>query len=140
MAKTIKRKRMYRTWYGETIKQIFEKFVRPALSKLLVHADERDLNEGMRRYFHTDTRSIYFARIKEAFDIPGTAWIDGHPGFKATGGRSYKSYPRTVVPGDDVVVRIDLTYNEVDIEFNENVFTMPLRAWAKIEGKVELIG
>jgi hypothetical protein len=49
---------IYRTYYGETIKKIYEKFVGPAITQLLVHAEEASFHEGLKRFFHEDTRTV----------------------------------------------------------------------------------
>lgn len=130
------KKRIYRTYYQGAIITIYEKILKPAAARLAALEEERALDEGIRRFFHTDTRSVYFAKAKEEFSIPGKEWISQIATFLKYGTGS----PRKVMPGMKLIVRIDEHDQKVDIEFGEAIFTMNMRAWNRIKDRVNLIG
>lgn len=133
--RTNRKRPIYRTYYGESIKKIYEKFVGPAINKLLIHADERSFHEGLKRFFHDDTRTVFFAVVLIPFEIPGKEWIGGNPADKG-----YGESPRKVSPGDHVIVRIDEVIGEVDIEFEEAVFTSRIEGYRFLKPKLAKIG
>jgi hypothetical protein len=126
---------IYRTYYGETIKKIYEKFVGPAITQLLVHAEEASFHEGLKRFFHEDSRTVFFAVVLIPFEIPGKEWINQNPA-----DLGYGESPRKVIPGDDLIVRIDDVTGEVDIEFGEAVFTFRIEQYRFIQPKIAMIG
>lgn len=125
----------YRTYYGEGIKRIYKSFIAPAIEKLLVHSDEASFHEGLKRFFHEDTRTVFFAVVLIPFEIPGKEWIGQNPSHKG-----YGESPRKVVPGDDIVVRIDDVTGEVDIEFREAVFSFRIEQYRFIKPKLVVVG
>jgi len=133
--RSTKKRPTYRTYYGDSIKTIYRKFIVPAITKLLLHSEERSLDEGIRRFFHEDTRHIWFAVVLIPFEIPGKEWIKQNPSHLG-----YGESPRKVVPGDDIIVRIDDVEEQVDIEFNECVFSMHLEQYKYLQPKIALIG
>ncbi len=126
---------IYRTYYGETIKKIYEKFVAPAIDKLLVHADERSFHEGLKRFFHEDSRTVFFAVVLIPFKIPGKEWLKQNPS-----NLGYSDSPRCVEPGDHVIVRIDDVIGEVDIEYEDAVFSFRIEQYRFIKPKLAMVG
>jgi hypothetical protein len=125
-------KRLYRSHYGGAIKTIWEKFIQPAITKLLVYSEERSIGEGLSRFFHEDTRSCHFAVVLTPFTIPGKEWIGGQPPSNDRHmPEGYLPGNRRVKPGDFLFVRIDDVLGEVDIEFDDSVFTMRIEAFKK---------
>lgn len=128
-------KKLYRTYYGNTIKTIYHKFVRPFLSRLSSGEDETTLSDGIKRFFSADTRSVYFAKARDSFTIPGKEWLHGHPMVLG-----YSGSPRLVESGMGFVVRFDtFDLNLVEIEFEERVYSMDAGQWASIKERVEFI-
>jgi hypothetical protein len=125
----------HRTPYGDVILTIYNKYVKPALWKLAGGEDETSLDQGLRRFFHVDTRHIYFAKAKRPFKIPGKMWIGEVPlVMRVSAGRRY------VKRGEGMVVRIDDTMpDRVDIEFDDQVFSMRGWQWKAIKEFVELV-
>lgn len=134
MARPTKRP-IYRTYYGETIRKIYDKFVGPAITQLLVHSEEASFHEGLKRFFHEDSRIVFFAVVLIPFEIPGKEWIKQNPSDKG-----YGESPRKVSPGDHVIVRIDDVLEEVDIEFEEAVFTFRIEQYRFIRPKLAMVG
>lgn len=126
---------IYRTYYGETIRKIYDKFVGPAISQLLVHAEEASFHEGLKRFFHEDSRTVFWAVVLIPFEIPGKEWIGGNPS-----DLGYGESPRKVKPGDHVIVRIDDVLEEVEIQFEEAVFTFRIEQYRFIKPKIAMIG
>lgn len=131
-----KKKKIYRTYYTETIKSIFKKFIKPLLHHLVPSEDESTLDYGVRRFFHVDTRTVYFMRALRPFTIPGKEWLNGHP--RTLG---YSGKPRRVDEGGSLVVRIDEFYDPpvVEVEFNEIVFVVEPEQWKIIQRFMEIV-
>jgi hypothetical protein len=129
------KKRIYRTTYGDAIKTILEKFIKPCLAKLSPGEEESAFGTGIKRFFHTDTRSIYFAKAKRDFTIPGKEWISGHN--KRLG---WAGSDRRVREGETMVVRVDETMiYRVEVEYGEAIFVMDMSTWKVIKDYVELV-
>jgi hypothetical protein len=125
----------YRTYYGDTIKTIYAKIVKPAIEKLLVHSEEASFHEGLKRFFHEDTRTVFWAVVLIPFEIPGKEWINQNPADLGYGESS-----RSVKPGDHVIVRIDTVLEEVEIEYEEAVFTFRIEQYRHIKPKLAMVG
>lgn len=133
--RTKAKKRIYRTYYKGAILTIYEKIIRPAIAKLSYEEDESALSHGLKRFFHVDTRSIYFARALREFTIPGKEWLFGKPGRLG-----YAGSPRRVAKGDTMVIRLDITRpDRVEIEFGEAVFVIDRFNWQTVSKWVELV-
>jgi hypothetical protein len=126
---------IYRTYYGESIKAIYNKFIGPMVEQLLIHAEESTFHEGLKRFFHEDTRTVFFAVVLTPFEIPGKEWINQNPSHQG-----YGESPRKVIPGDDLVVRIDKVLEEVEIQFGEAVFTFRIEQYKHIQPKIAMVG
>lgn len=130
----IKRRRLP---YGDAIKTVYHKFIHPFIKKIVMTEQEekRALFEGIHRFFNVDTRSIYFAKAKETFTIPGKEWLNGHP--KTLG---YSGAPRKVKRGLGMVIRFDdLDLDLVELEFDERIYSMDSDQWDTIKDLVEFI-
>jgi hypothetical protein len=126
---------LYRTYYGESIQAIYQKILKPALDKLLIHAEEASFHEGLKRFFHEDTRTVFWAVVLIPFEIPGKEWINQNPS-----DLGYGESPRKVKPGDHVIVRIDEVLEEVEIQFDEAVFTFRIEQYRFIKPKLAMVG
>lgn len=130
------KKRPYRTYYGNTIKTIFNKFIKPFIQVIKEPDEDIVMSAGVRRFFNVDTRSLYFAKAKRPFTIPGKEWLDGIPSILG-----YSNGVRQVAANDSLVLRFDeLEPDKIELEFEDRIFVMNKEMWQKLEVHVELIG
>jgi hypothetical protein len=126
---------MYRTYYGDSIKLLYHKFIRPLLGRLSNGEDETTMSDGIKRFFNADTRSVYFARALRQFEIPGKEWLGGHP--RTLG---YSGENRIVPEQTGLVIRFDEVLPDIiELEFEERIYMMNEEQWKRIKEYVELV-
>lgn len=131
----MKVRRLTKRSFSDTIRSFFALFIRPFMSTLHEESDEA-LTDGIRRFFNAESRSVYFAKAKVNFTIPGKEWLQGCPSVLG-----YSHLPRSVRRGKGLILRFDSTVpDKIEMQVDERVFVMSKLMWTEIEQHVEIIG
>jgi hypothetical protein len=130
-------KRTYRTFYTGAIRPIYELFVKPIAALLADKEDEGTLSHGIRRFFHVDTREVYFAKTTAPFRLRGRKWM----GARSPTWLEPTSY-LNVETDARLIVRLDSKMpDRIDIETNEgDVYSLTAPEWETIRDRVKFVG
>ena len=130
-------KRTYRTFYTGAIKDIFSLFVKPISRVLAPGEEENSLDHGIHRLFDADRRPIPWAQATGTFYLRGKRWVNGQtPHITEEGFRAVR-----VNKGDKLVIRFDeFMPDRIDIEFDEEVYSLKWTEWEVIRSRVEFVG
>lgn len=141
MAKTIAQgRRPKRVNYGENVRQIFLKFIRPFLNVLTLKEGESDLSHGIRKFFSIDYVDVYVCRALIGFVINAPSWHADGPHSLVHYVQNRGRGKRRVCIGDTVVVREDeRTPDTVEMEFNDRVFVLTAADWEAVKDNLEVI-
>jgi hypothetical protein len=142
MTTTPKRKRILlrpkRTIYGEAIRTIFEKFIRPLAQRLNQEEDEQSLKKAIADVFNHKTRYVTFSKATSSFRMPGKTWRYGRHDRLISG-----VHNRWVKKGDTFIVRIDEEmYDRIELEKGKEegiIFVLNHAQWTGIKDHLEVI-
>jgi len=134
--KTKTTKKPRRTVYGNAIKAIFLKFVKP-LAERVTSDTELPFDYGLKHVFSCQTRQVWFAKAVRSFRMPGKTWKgeDHRKLITGVGNRQIKK-------GEPFVVRFDtMMHNRCEVEStNQNIiFVMTHAQWTVIKEHLEFI-
>lgn len=107
--------------YTEDIKLIFEKFIKPVLSRVDLEENESNFRGAIEAFFQVQTRDVFFARAKLNFKLPGflVSELDRKDKLIPGAGR------RSVKRGNILLVRTDKHMpDRIDIEFDDQNFQL----------------
>lgn len=142
MTATPRRKRVLtrpkRTIYGNAIRTLFERFIRPLAQRLNKTEDDQSLKTAIEGVFNYKTRSVTFSRATRAFRMPGKTWKGGRQDWLEVG-----VHQRWMKKGDTFIVRVDdIMFNRVEIEKGKEegvIFVLTHAQWTVIKEHLEVI-